>query len=196
MTNINYLAHHGIEGQKWGVRRYQNEDGSLTEEGRKRYGYNKNYSIEDARRDKADLTSYSGILKSESKSADRAATLRSVSTTLVGVGAIAAGVSPVIVVPTAAVIGLGNIALNIYGQVQARKIAELRSGGKEAINGALARLGQYKVDSAGYTKREVNALQTRYRSGKASAAAKYEYRRDNKHMLADERLRGKDNNTK
>lgn len=32
-----YLAHHGIKGQKWGVRRYQNEDGTLTNEGRKRY---------------------------------------------------------------------------------------------------------------------------------------------------------------
>ena len=33
-----YLEHHGILGQKWGVRRFQNPDGSLTEEGRKRYG--------------------------------------------------------------------------------------------------------------------------------------------------------------
>lgn len=33
----NYLMHHGILGQKWGVRRYQNKDGSLTEEGRVRY---------------------------------------------------------------------------------------------------------------------------------------------------------------
>lgn len=30
-----YLAHHGIKGQKWGVRRFQNKDGSLTAEGRK-----------------------------------------------------------------------------------------------------------------------------------------------------------------
>lgn len=32
-----YLYHHGIKGQKWGVRRFQNEDGSLTEAGIKRY---------------------------------------------------------------------------------------------------------------------------------------------------------------
>ena len=33
----NYLAHHGIKGQKWGVRRYQNEDGTLTAEGKARF---------------------------------------------------------------------------------------------------------------------------------------------------------------
>lgn len=31
------LKHHGIKGMKWGVRRFQNSDGSLTPEGRKRY---------------------------------------------------------------------------------------------------------------------------------------------------------------
>ena len=35
--NENNLEHHGILGQKWGVRRFQNKDGSLTEEGKKRY---------------------------------------------------------------------------------------------------------------------------------------------------------------
>lgn len=34
-----YLVHHGIKGQRWGDRKYQNLDGSLTPEGRVRYGY-------------------------------------------------------------------------------------------------------------------------------------------------------------
>lgn len=33
------LAHHGIKGQKWGVRRYQNPDGSLTAAGKKHYKF-------------------------------------------------------------------------------------------------------------------------------------------------------------
>lgn len=36
-TYPNYICHHGIKGQKWGIRRYQNENGSLTSAGKKRY---------------------------------------------------------------------------------------------------------------------------------------------------------------
>lgn len=34
---MDYIAHHGIKGMKWGVRRYQNSDGTLTPEGRVHY---------------------------------------------------------------------------------------------------------------------------------------------------------------
>lgn len=37
-NNYGELYHHGIKGMKWGVRRFQNEDGSYTGAGKKRYG--------------------------------------------------------------------------------------------------------------------------------------------------------------
>ena len=39
MTENDYLMHHGVKGQKWGLRQWQNEDGSLTPAGREHYGY-------------------------------------------------------------------------------------------------------------------------------------------------------------
>lgn len=45
------LTHHGILGQKWGVRRYQNKDGSLTAAGKQHLGHGKerDKNIEEAR---------------------------------------------------------------------------------------------------------------------------------------------------
>lgn len=44
MYTWNELYHHGIKGQKWYVRRFQNEDGTLTEAGKQRY---RHYTGED-----------------------------------------------------------------------------------------------------------------------------------------------------
>lgn len=39
--NGSYLAHTGDKGMRWGIRRWRNYDGSLTEEGKERYNYYK-----------------------------------------------------------------------------------------------------------------------------------------------------------
>lgn len=39
------LCHYGIRGMRWGIRRYQNSDGSLTTAGRNRYSTGKHHSI-------------------------------------------------------------------------------------------------------------------------------------------------------
>lgn len=49
------LRHHGIKGQKWGVRRFQNKDGSLTPAGAKRYSSD-DYKKALAKVNKADKT--------------------------------------------------------------------------------------------------------------------------------------------
>lgn len=46
MSNHAYLAHHGIKGQKWGVRRFQNDDGSYTSAGKRRYSKGKTALVE------------------------------------------------------------------------------------------------------------------------------------------------------
>ena len=67
LTADGELYHHGIQGQKWGVRRYQKQDGSLTVAGKKRYNKSSHRSrLEDKYRRK-------GLSKEE---AERAASRR------------------------------------------------------------------------------------------------------------------------
>lgn len=60
-TNEFYIYHHGVKGQKWGVRRYQNSDGSLTDAGKKRYsnkaarGY---YKVQNLQRKQSGVESF------------------------------------------------------------------------------------------------------------------------------------------
>ena len=58
------LTHWGVKGMKWGVRRYQNKDGSLTAAGKKRYLSDKTKGIQ------KDIDSYSPYLKTGIKSKD------------------------------------------------------------------------------------------------------------------------------
>ena len=46
---VNELYHHGIKGQRWGVRRYRNEDGSLTPAGKKHEARMERYRAKETR---------------------------------------------------------------------------------------------------------------------------------------------------
>lgn len=59
------LYHSGVKGMKWGIRRYQNADGTLTEEGRARYGVNSYQEMSPSQRANfnKDMTTRSDKLK-------------------------------------------------------------------------------------------------------------------------------------
>lgn len=65
------LRHWGIPGQRWGNRRFQNEDGSLTPEGKERYGVGEARSKANAQKAKAKISystqKYKADLKSKAK---------------------------------------------------------------------------------------------------------------------------------
>lgn len=46
-----YISHSGVKGMRWGVRKYQNRDGTLTEEGKRRYGSVENFEADVHRRE-------------------------------------------------------------------------------------------------------------------------------------------------
>lgn len=50
-----YLMHYGVKGMKWGVRRYQNSDGTLTAKGKKRLANNERYREKLAKKLQKDL---------------------------------------------------------------------------------------------------------------------------------------------
>ena len=66
------LYHYGIKGQKWGVRRYQNPDGSLTAKGKKRYGLGDNGEL--VKKSKT-TRMYEGLARSGYKNAKTQKTL-------------------------------------------------------------------------------------------------------------------------
>lgn len=98
MSNI-YLVHHGVKGQKWGQRRFQNKDGSLTAEGRLHYGV-----------DNPDKRVTTNVKETALRSAKRGSLVGAgVSAGLAGIGA-AAILSSVALPPAAAAgIALGSV---------------------------------------------------------------------------------------
>lgn len=66
----NELMHHGIKGMKWGIRRFQNPDGSLTNKGKKRYGITYTQRLERKIDKGFEQHKKEGITKNKSESAE------------------------------------------------------------------------------------------------------------------------------
>ena len=73
-----YIAHHGILGMKWGIRRYQNEDGSLTNAGEKRYSLGEKIHMHDVAKRRKKALEKARITKEQKakEAADREEKLR------------------------------------------------------------------------------------------------------------------------
>ena len=91
------LYHWGIKGQKWGVRRYQNEDGTLTESGRARYNSDltekdpKKMTDEDLRKSSQRIQAEQNYKMLRSKEKTGSQISKTALTTAIAVGASVAG---------------------------------------------------------------------------------------------------------
>lgn len=61
----NELTHYGIKGQKWGVRRYQKKDGTLTSSGKKRYSSNVGEKVKKAVKKKVEKSREQAVKRRE-----------------------------------------------------------------------------------------------------------------------------------
>jgi len=133
----NYLAHHGILGQKWGVRRFQNRDGTLTAEGRARYGVGD--SAQGAKTLTTAYKKYNGKVK-------RAAFIAKARYNAAGItGAVAGAAIPGVTTGNITLARLGAIGGGLAGQAY----------GQRVLRKAAAKMDKRRVDDNDVKKSKI-----------------------------------------
>ena len=121
-----YLVHHGVKGQKWGVRRYQNPDGTLTEEGYRYYGIKRrNFRERDNVKDTGRRSAISSA-KSTAKSQAKWGAVGAVGTLVAGtfLGAPAVAAASIAGAEYVASLGATTAAGALLGRTQGRQAAK------------------------------------------------------------------------
>lgn len=204
MTNKNYLIHYGIEGQRWGIRRYQNKDGTLTPEGRKRYGYGDNYNRSNYEEDMRYLREQSDRVKSHKKRAIGSAALLGAAAGAADRALTKGETLPVLETPhmnvsltssdRSAIEGLlVGVGTSIAADAISNKSFEKD---KEKILSALARVQNYQISNLKMDKKQSDNIGSALATGRTKYANKLETKtrdsvydvhhvRDTKNKLAE-----------
>ena len=117
------LYHHGILGMKWGVRRYQNADGSLTDAGRKRYGVKRIQQEASSIKDPADKQKY--LVQEKQKAADKGTV--HVSAIAAGGAGLATGALTKAAIANAVASGASSVYLPAVGLAMATPVGQIAS---------------------------------------------------------------------
>ena len=118
-----YLEHHGILGMKWGVRRYQNADGSLTDAGRKHYGVKRIKQEASSIKDPSDKQKY--LMLEKQKATDKG-TFHTSAAAAGGAG-LAAGALTKAAIANAVASGASSVYLPVLGLAMATPVGQIAS---------------------------------------------------------------------
>jgi hypothetical protein len=158
-----YLAHFGIKGQKWGVRRFQEEDGSLTAEGRARYLANMSFdeqrdykNLDPNRRRRAEMYMDKGMSYSEARASIRKDEIKrrvAIGAAVVASMAAAYGAYKVVKNTKARAYLNAMLSFKDNGKINSweelSKANNLAGGGKLKFKEALRRNSYYKQEGKG-----------------------------------------------